>query len=75
MSRHSASGATKDGMDIAHNGVWGYDPLVASLANTRDPRFLVNRSDNRPSVLNGALRVAIPSRLTSTEPQAPVLGV
>lgn len=43
------TGQCKQGMDIAYNSVWGYHPLVVTLANTREVLRIVNRSGNRPS--------------------------
>ena len=33
------TGECKGGMDIAYNGIWGYAPLIISLANTNEVLF------------------------------------
>jgi Transposase DDE domain group 1 len=43
------TGQCKAGMNIGYNGMWGFHPLLISLANTKEPLYLLNRSGNRPS--------------------------
>ena len=45
----ATTGECKQGMDISYDGQWGYAPLAATLAGTKEVLYLVNRPGNQPS--------------------------
>lgn len=48
------NGQQKGGMGLSYKGIWGYAPLIVSLANTREVLYVVNRPGNVPSHTDAA---------------------
>jgi hypothetical protein len=48
-TKTETTGECKQGMDISNDAIWGYHPLLLTLANTGEVLSIVNRSANRPS--------------------------
>lgn len=63
------SGQRKAGMDMSYKGIWGYAPLILTLANTKEVLYLVNRPGNAPSHQDAA--TWIDKAINLVQPHAP----
>jgi hypothetical protein len=62
-------GKRKAGIGLSYKGIWGYCPLLVTLANTKEVLYLVNRPGNAPSHHNAA--VWIDKAIEVVSPYAP----
>jgi len=69
----STTGSRKQGMDMSYKGIWGYAPLIVTLANTREVLYLVNRPGNAPSHQDAA--TWIDKAIDLVEPHTPRICV